>query len=764
MDQKVLRELEARCIQEEPPRCAAACPLHVDARTFCMFMADGRWNEAWAVLARTIPLPGVLARICDAPCEAACLRSEAGGAVRLGALERFCANKADRTPKVLPLPAKSKRAAVFGAGLAGLCAAWELARKGFDTTLYGDQPAGLLARMSEAELPKAALAGEMERLRKLGVSIEPDADLSSERLRELAGQFDTAFVDAEMYPLESIGLGQPDELSLGTELPGLFAGPPLADLSGPVSPVGLALMGRRAANSMERFVQGVSLVASREKEGPFETRLFTSLEGVQAALPVEPDREGYTEEQARAEAGRCLRCECLECVKNCAFLKQYGSYPKVYARRIYNNESIVMGTRHANEMIDSCMLCGLCTALCPEDFDMAGLCLEARNGMVRRGKMPATAFEFALRDMAFANGDKCALVKGPPSGAKTGLLFFPGCQLTASDPDGVRRAYAWLLQHRSDTGLHLACCAAPALWAGRAGEYAQCVERLRTQWAQLGEPDVVAACPTCLKTLAQALPGARLRSFWGLARELGLPDGARLSEETLAVHDPCGSREDAALHEDVRGLLADLGVRAVEPGRLTRELTECCGFGGLMANANPPLAERVAEQRVAITDKDFVTYCAMCRDRLARTGKPIRHLFDLLFPEGREHAATRPAPGHSERRENRARLRVRLLKEFWGEDSTGPEAFEGVVLSYAPGVAERLEERRILKSDLQKTLLAAGQQGGMFVSEAGHLLTCHRPVSVTYWVEYEADGQGGWLVHNAWSHRMRVAGIEGGGR
>lgn len=50
MDQKALRELEYRCIQEEPPWCTAACPLHVDARAFAGHMAQERWADAWKVL------------------------------------------------------------------------------------------------------------------------------------------------------------------------------------------------------------------------------------------------------------------------------------------------------------------------------------------------------------------------------------------------------------------------------------------------------------------------------------------------------------------------------------------------------------------------------------------------------------------------------------------------------------------------------------------------------------------------------------------
>ena len=61
----------------------------------------------------------------------------------------------------------------------------------------------------------------------------------------------------------------------------------------------------------------------------------------------------------------------------------FEAYPRKYAREIYNNESIVMGPRQANKLVNSCSLCGLCERVCPEDFAVQDLCLQARRSMVR---------------------------------------------------------------------------------------------------------------------------------------------------------------------------------------------------------------------------------------------------------------------------------------------------------------------------------------------------------------------------------------------
>jgi Fe-S oxidoreductase len=750
MDQKKLRSWEARCIQEETPRCTAACPLHVDVRTFCGLVAQRRFDKAWQTLAKVLPLPSVLARLCDAPCKAECVRKDVGGAIETGALERYCAAVAAPVPPPRPLPSRHKTVAVFGGDLAGLCAAWELARRGFTVSLHCGTPGGSLLDIPETVLPQGALGRELENLAKLGVTLERDTALTPSLLDSLVESRDAVFVDGDAWPAGFDDFGQPDELTLGTRRAGLFASP-----TGEPSVVFRAAAARRAANSIERFTQGVSMVSGRESEGPYQTRLFTSLAKVEPMPPACGDA-CPDEDTAFDEARRCLQCECMECVKVCEYLKHYKQYPKVYARQIYNNASIVMGTRQANAMINSCMLCGLCEEVCPEDFSMADLCLEARRSMVERGTMPPSAHEFALRDMAFANSESCALARHAPGADSSDYLFFPGCQLTASDPDGVQAAYADLRARLGRVGLMLRCCGAPAHWAGRQVLADQSLAGLKGEWERLGSPRIIAACPTCLKTLRQWLPDAEIVSHWSALRAMGLPEGARSDGGVLAVGDPCSARHDQAMREDVRTLLDRLGVDTVEP-ELNGELAQCCGFGGLLAEANPELGQAVAQRRADELTEDFITYCAMCRDRIARTGKRAMHLYDLLYPGGGE-PGSRPAPGYSDRRENRTRLCERLLRELWNTDRSEAEPHEAVQVAFTDEAARLMENRRILRSDVQKVLYHAARTGAQFVhDETGRLLASWRPSTVTYWVEYEPQGDG-FMVHRTWCHRMRVKG------
>ncbi|MFZ1984962.1 MAG: pyridine nucleotide-disulfide oxidoreductase/dicluster-binding protein, partial [Desulfatitalea sp.] len=694
MDQSDLRQWEQRCIQEEPPECTAACPIHVDVRAFSGHLRDGRWNDGWQILARTLPLAGILGRICDAPCEARCKRSEAGDPIRIGALERACVNLADGAYRLTPLPAKKKSIAVLGSGLSSLTVAWDLARKGYEVTLFepGDRAGAGLETHHADILTSEIIRAELAYLEKWGVRFETHAPIQTEAfLAQALDQFQALYIglDAVTSPKwelerDADGSVRFSTVSHATSRPGVFAGG-----AGP-STVGQAAQGRWAATTIDRSLQKVSLTAGREKEGPYASRLFTSLKGVvtQPVVTMVDAQRGYSADEARAEAGRCLMCECLECVKVCRYLEKFGAYPRKYAREIYNNESIVMGTRTANLLINSCSLCGLCETVCPEDFAMQDLCLQTRQSMVASGKMPASAHEFALEDMAFSQSKAFCLARHAPGTASSSYLFFPGCQLCASSPGQATALYAHLRATLGDVGLMLGCCGAPAQWAGREPAFAQIQADWQTQWEALGRPQLLLACSTCYQMFRDHRPQVPIQSVWETLAAVGLPKAAgNTPAAPLALHDPCTTREAPHIQAVVRQLLASLGVVAAELS-LGRAETECCGFGGLMQNANPEIAREVARRRAALSGHDYLTYCAMCRDSLAAVGKRTLHLLDLLFAPAQEpDPAGRPRPGWSQRRENRARLKADLLEGLWGESSSHGEEYRRIRLQMAPGVA-----------------------------------------------------------------------------
>jgi glutamate synthase (NADPH/NADH) small chain len=765
MDQKGLRELEYRCIQEEPPWCTAACPIHVDVRTFVGHMGHERWADAWKVLRKHMPLPAILGRICDAPCESRCKRGEAGDAIRIGALERTCVQTEPPALRILPMPSNGKRVAVAGSGLSSLTAAWDLARKGYAVTVFEarQQPGAGLRRFHPHQLPPEIIEEEIDKLSSLGITFELGCDPDSEEIASrILDSFNAIYlgldtVSGRVWNVERDDQGAicVDAKSQATRRTGLFAGGQTN------SPVWQTAQGRWAAISIDRYLQGVSLTAGRDKEGPFETRLFISLKDV-APLPAVPLPEGqgaYPPADARDEARRCLQCECLECVKVCAYLEKFGAYPKKYAREIYNNLSIVIGEHPANRLINSCSLCGLCEQVCPNDFAMQDLCLEARRTMVKNGKMPPAAHEFALLDMAFSLSNRFAMARHQPGCETSEYAFFPGCQLCASAPGQVTEVYAHLRATLAGgVGLMLGCCGAPAHWAGSQAQCDGHTADFTTQWESLGKPQMILACASCLRLFKEHLPMIPAVSLWSVLDMHPPQVKASENSRTVAVHDPCTTRHEAELQACVRRLLEKAGV-TVQELALGQEETECCGFGGLMQNANSDLAHEVAQRRAGRDPVDYIAYCAMCRDNLVATGKRILHLLDLFFPDPQHtDPALRPRPGWTQRQQNRAWLKSKLLKNLWNEVPPEMESHQNIKLEISRQVAERMDRRRILEEDLQRVIQHAEASGErLFHPASGHHKAAYAPHKVTFWVEYSPTGDG-YVVHNAYAHRMEVYG------
>jgi Fe-S oxidoreductase len=468
---------------------------------------------------------------------------------------------------------------------------------------------------------------------------------------------------------------------------------------------------------------------------------------------------------AETEAARCIQCECLECVKNCEYLKHYNGYPKKYIREVYNNLSIVMGTRHSNTFINSCALCGLCGEVCPTDVDMGEVCHNAREQMVDQKRMPASAHDFALQDMAFSNAasGKFALARNAPGTGSSSYAFFPGCQLSGLSPQYVEKAYDFLRNAFPDSGvgLMLRCCGAPADWAGNKQRFEESRQEFLAEHEKLGRPKLVLACSSCYQVFQKHSPDVEIISFWEVFDKLGPQELAagRTFPAPVAIHDPCSTRYESGIQDAVRNILGKMGCEVQEMGN-SREKTECCSYGGLMWLANKPVAEKAVQRRINESPQDYLTYCAMCRDFFTRRGKRTLHIFDYIFgmtPSSGTDLALAPAVGFSQRHENRARLKEKLLKERWSETMPEQAAFESIRLVLPEAVQQMVEDRLILVEDMQKVIEYAERTGKrMFNAVSGHYLAYTKPTSVTYWVEYTPQDDGTFLVHKAYSHRMEI--------
>jgi len=191
--------------------CKEACPAGIDVPRYVRFIADGKFDEALAVVREKIPFPSVCGVACFHPCEEKCARGRLDDPIAIMALKRFIAEQDTGAWKSKVKSAKptGKRVAVVGSGPAGLTAGYYLTRQGHGVTVFEASPvAGGMMRIAipEYRLPHNILDREIDEIKKAGVEIKTGTKVDS--LDKLLSQgYDAVFV--------AIGAG--DDLQMGVK-------------------------------------------------------------------------------------------------------------------------------------------------------------------------------------------------------------------------------------------------------------------------------------------------------------------------------------------------------------------------------------------------------------------------------------------------------------------------------------------------------------------------------------------------------------------
>ena len=741
-----MESMVTRCVYEEAPFCSAACPLKLDVRAMLKAAAAGDFKKALQLYEKAAPFPLIVSAGCEAPCEKKCRLSERGDGIAVREIEAAVSRcgKQSRLGSIFRTK-KKKTAAILGSGLFPLFLAGELEKKAYPVTVCCEQenPEDFL-RCAAGFLDDEAFRLELGRLKGKDIQFSFGCRIDAAFLEEKRQRFDMVCVSESI--LDALLPGS-------TVIPELMYCEEEKLIACRGEGVMAAAVGaKKAALTADRLAQNLDPRSMRGTEDPFESRLYTDLDEAKALTRIPKSGDRYTEAEAAEEAKRCIQCHCEECMKSCAYLEHYKKYPGLLAREIYNNTQIIMGDHQLNKPMNACTLCGQCTAVCPNGFDMARVCASARRNMVSTDKMPLAPHEFALMDMLFSNGD-AFLSRLQPGKEQCRFVFFPGCQAAAVAPATVRAAYLDLCARLSGgVALMLGCCGAICDWAGRYEMQDSTRAFLLSELSKLGDPVIIAGCPTCRKELSE-LTGREVKGIWEILDEIGLPDGAKGMDRPAALHDACGARGDARTQETVRRLAEKLGVTLTETP-YSGDRAPCCGYGGLTAYANPEVADEITQKALSRSDAPYVSYCMACRDRFARQGRESRHLLELVY--GTDAGSP---PDISEKRWNRLSLKNELLQELWLEEPK--EMKLDYELNYTDEARKLMDGRMILTDDVIAVLDAFRENGEAIEDEDGLLVARHRVGNATFWVKFSMAGDNGYLVHRAWSHRMNVVKREG---
>ena len=318
----------------------------------------------------------------------------------------------------------------------------------------------------------------------------------------------------------------------------------------------------------------------------------------------------------QATLERCTGCGI--CVRDCAFLQQRGTPQNICAGFDAADPTFLA-------LPFECSLCGLCSTVCPEQLDLDGLFLEMRREAVAHsmGDFPEHAPLVAYERLGTSR--RFSLYR-LPQGCTT--IFFPGCSLSGTRPDGVSRVFVELQRTDPAMGIVFDCCMKPSHSLGRERYATDMFVEMNDWLVGHGVTEVLVACPNCQTMFTSLGRGLEVRTVWELLAESGMqPERA---SGTVTVHDPCVIRKALPVHQAVRTLLTRQGM-TVEEMPHSGSTTVCCGQGGAVNLLNPSLAAAWGTLRKEeAAGRRTITYCAGCVQALA-AHTPANHLVDLLF-------------------------------------------------------------------------------------------------------------------------------------
>ena len=401
--------------------CHRLCPLQLNIPVMLREVEADKLDAAISLVRQALPLPSVLGRLCNHPCEQGCRRGGVDDPAAIRNVERFVADHdLQRAEPHLPSrkPLTGQSVAIVGAGPAGLAAAWQLARQGHSVTVLDrhERAGGSLRAVPETELPLAILEAELNQLQRLGVEFRFKVELGNgTALEELRREFNAVILAVgEVAKAEGELLGVPiagasikvDAETFATQLPGVFAAGAAVK---PVKALVRAMTeGRNAAECVQQFLSGQPI---RRRERPFSSvmgrvepgELQVLLRGVSVQgrrSPSEP-QTGFTSPEATGESSRCLHCDCRS-AGHCAF-QHYAQVYEVDANRFRAQRQPLEQQLQPGGVIfepGKCILCGICVKLTELAGEPLGLSFIGRGFDVRIAAPLNQSIEAGLKKIA----------------------------------------------------------------------------------------------------------------------------------------------------------------------------------------------------------------------------------------------------------------------------------------------------------------------------------------------------------------------------
>ena len=726
------------CFNGEPASCTYACPFHIDLRSLLKKAGRGRWDSCYKDLVSTVAFPLAACLLCGRECEAACQRSCLGDEpIAVRELELACITHArTHVPDSFSIPPKPEPIAVIGAGTAGLAAAWQLSRKGYPVTVFeqAEKIGGSLATLPDGDRIMEDVASVFSITSvefRTGTTIGVPEELTDFQ----------AVIIATGQAGNDFGVAGTRDSSFLTSKAGWFA---VGQVCG-TDACGALAEGNAVANAVEAWLLSGSTDFASVTWDKANCARFVDHKGEEKKPLIKKTGDVYTKEEAKAEAARCLQCNCTACMQACEHLVKYKKTPPRFTLDVYQDSQVrpPVTSHSTTRAVYACNLCGRCSNICPVETDLPGLFCLSRENRMERGDYPPAFHDYWLRSLDRCSGESAVFLPGLENSR---YAFFPGCQLGAASPDYVTKTYDLLREHYG-AGLIDCCCGAPAYWGGDRDRLERNTETIRAQWESMSCPTLITACASCMRVLKQFLPEIPTVSLYSLLAKG--PFGGRFpgkSWEMVSVFDPCAVSGDPETRAAVRTLAESCGVRV----STYDSDGKCCGNGGHIRLADPDLYREIVRNRAEDSEYPFVVYCVNCREVFRSQGKDCSHILEGLL--GFDAGQT---PHLDEKERNRMKVKVHLLEKY-GRESFVPEKkpWDDVHISIGEDVRRSMEEKMISDADVRECIWNAEKDGeGFYNAGEDTYLVCLVRSALTYWVRYRKNGDC-FEILDAYCHRM----------
>lgn len=322
----------------------------------------------------------------------------------------------------------------------------------------------------------------------------------------------------------------------------------------------------------------------------------------------------------------CVNCKI--CFNSCPMMKNYSSSPKELLKDIIKDKSIDKNIPY------SCMLCNVCTKKCPKDIDLNTMFYNIRKDIFKDNNKEVNDIGYKTvkihQSSSFSPVFSKQFIK-----RESKKIFFPGCSLSSSSNDIVLKTYDYLKSNIKDLALVFDCCGKPTLSMGDIDKFNKHYSKLDSMFNENEIYEVIVACPNCFKTIGNHSKNVKVKTVWEVIKEYGIPNNLKDYYKDVdlefSLHDPCPIRDESSIHEHVRSILNELGIKVLEFDKC-RDKSECCGLGGMVGVTNPKLAKKQTIKRANEAKSDnIVAYCQACCDSMLSVDKKTLHILDFMF-------------------------------------------------------------------------------------------------------------------------------------